>query len=131
MENIRIEGSHGKHFIPTVDFNSETGVCTLEGESYLEDTLNFYAPLFKWIQDYCTNVKKPITFNFRLKYFNTSSSKCIIDILHMLKKYENKNIAVTVNWYYDADEEDIEDELEEIGDFMTETGVKINLMPSK
>jgi len=130
MENIHIEGKHGVNFIPTVDFNAETGVCEIAGESYLEDTLEFYTPLYDWLKQYIKEVNKPVVFNFRLRYFNTSSSKCIIDILNILKKYETEGGKVEVNWYYDADEEDIEDELEEIEDFMIETNMKINLVPN-
>jgi hypothetical protein len=130
MENINIEGKHGVNFVPTVDFNADTGICELAGESYLEDTIEFYAPLFSWLKQYSAEVKKPITFNFRLRYFNTSSSKCIIDILNILKSHEEKGYTVDVNWFYDAEEEDIEDELEEIEDFMIETNLKIKLVPS-
>ena len=130
MKNILIEGEHGANFIPSVDFNADTGVCELGGESYLEDTIDFYSPLFQWLNDYITNIKKPILFNFRLRYFNTSSSKCIIDILHILRKYQESGGQIDVNWYYDSDEEDIEDELEEIEDFMIETNIKIKLVPN-
>ena len=131
MENIYISGSHGANFIPTVNFNAETGVCELAGESYLEDTIEFYAPLFKWLKQYTTEIKKPVQFNFRLRYFNTASSKCLIDILHILRKYEETGGTIEVNWYYDASEEDIEDELEEIEDFMIETNIKINMVPEE
>lgn len=129
MENIIISGSHGANFIPSVNFDAETGVCEISGESYLEDTIEFYAPLFKWLKEFTSEVKKPIIFNFRLRYFNTSSSKCIIDILHILRKYEEAGGKIEVNWYYDSEEEDIEDELEEIEDFMIETHIKINMLP--
>ncbi len=128
MENVRIEGKHGSHFVPTVDFNCDTGVCKLEGESYLEDSAEFYEPLFEWLRKYTIEIKKPLIFDFKLRYFNTSSSKCIIDILHILKKYEDNKGKVKVNWYYDADEDDIEDEIEEVEDFMIETGIKIELV---
>jgi hypothetical protein len=131
MENIYITGSHGANFIPTVNFDAETGVCELAGESYLEDTIEFYAPLFKWLKVYTSEIKKPIQFNFKLRYFNTASSKCIIDILHILRKYEENGGKIEVNWYYDATEEDIEDELEEIEDFMIETNIKINMVPEE
>lgn len=130
MENFQIKGKHGVNFIPTVDFNADTGICELIGESYLEDTIEFYSPLFSWLKQYTVAIDKPVTFNFRLRYFNTSSSKCIIDILNILKKYKDDGGTVEVNWFYDADEEDIEDELEEIEDFMIETNLKINLVPN-
>jgi len=129
MENINISGSHGANFIPTVDFNAETGICTLGGESYLEDTVEFYAPILKWLKQFTSETKKNIVFNFKLRYFNTSSSKCIIDILHILRKYEESGGAIEVNWFYDSSEEDIEDELEEIEDFTIESNIKINMIP--
>jgi hypothetical protein len=131
MENIYISGSHGTNFIPTVNFNAETGVCELAGESYLEDTIEFYAPLFKWLKQFTTEVKKPVQFNFKLRYFNTASSKCIIDLLHILRKFVEAGGSIEVNWYYDANEEDIEDELEEIEDFMIETNIKIKIIPEE
>jgi len=129
MKNIYIEGSHEAYFIPTVDFNAESGICELSGESYLEETIKFYTPLFSWIKEYITFVRKPLTFNFKLTYFNTSSSKCIVDILNMLKSFQNDGGEVVVNWFYDDEDEDIEEELEEVEDFMLETGLKIILIP--
>ncbi len=129
MENLYIEGSKGVYFIPTVKFNADTGVCELSGESYLEATIKFYTPLLKWLERYFEEVKKPLTFNFKLTYFNTSSSKCIVDILKLLKSYKDKGFDITVNWYYDDSIDDVEEELEEVEDFILETGLDINLIP--
>ena len=82
MENIYIEGSHTNFFVPTVEFNAETGVCVLSGESFLEDTNSFYEPLIKWLEIYCAEVKKPITLSINLSYFDTSSSKSILNLLN-------------------------------------------------
>ncbi len=128
MENIHIGGSHDVFFVPSVDFNAETGVCEISGESYLEETVDFYAPLIQWLEDYMDNVKKPIIFNFKLTYFNTSSSRSILDILNVLKAYEDEGNKIEVNWYYDADDTDMEEEVE---DFMLESEVEINLIPFK
>ncbi len=68
MENIYIEGSHTNFFVPKVDFNAETGVCTLSGESFLEDTIEFYDPLIQWLEEYTSEVKKPLTFEIKLTY---------------------------------------------------------------
>ena len=129
MKNIYIKGSHDAYFIPTVDFNAETGICVLAGESYLEETIKFYTPLFNWITEFTEQKEKPIKFNFKLTYFNTSSSKCIVDVLNMLKKYKNQGGDVDVFWHYDDKDEDVEEELEEVEDFMLETGLEIKLVP--
>ena len=56
MENLKIKGSHGVFFIPTVVFDARTGVCEISGESYLEDAAEFYNPLIDWIDKYITLV---------------------------------------------------------------------------
>ncbi|MBN2892556.1 MAG: DUF1987 domain-containing protein [Bacteroidales bacterium] len=129
LKSIHIDGHHGTYYIPTIDLDVETGICEISGESYLEDTASFYAPVVDWLDKYCSKIKKPLNFNFNLEYYNTSSSKCIVDIMSLLKKHSDMGLEITVNWHYDADNEDFEEEVEEVEDFMLETGLKINLIP--
>jgi hypothetical protein len=126
MENLEIKGSHGDYDVPTVHFNADTGICELIGESYLENTVAFYDKLMKWLDEYIGQKGGPVVFNFKLTYFNTSSSKRILYILLKLKDYEDNNGDVTVNWYYDKDDLDMEEEVE---DFIQISNLHINLIP--
>ncbi len=126
MQNLEIKGSHGDYEVPTVIFNAATGVCELQGESYLEKTAEFYTQLLDWLDEYIAEVNRPITFNFRLTYFNTSSSKRILYILLKLKEYEDNGGEVTTNWYYDEDDTDMEEEVE---DFRIISNLEINAIP--
>lgn len=128
LKKLHIDGHHGTYYVPTVDLDAQTGVCEISGESYLEDTANFYNPILDWVDKYCSKIKKSLTFNFNLDYYNTSSSKCIVDLLALLKKYSNQGLEISVNWFYDGDNEDYEEEIEEVEDFMIETGLEINLV---
>ncbi len=125
LENLEIEGKSSTFFIPTVSFNAQTGYCKIEGESYLENTWEFYDKLTNWLKAYAEQ-KKPIAFNFKLTYFNTSSSKGILDILFFLKEYEAEGNPVTVNWYYPEDDED---NLAEAEDFIADSELEMNLIP--
>jgi hypothetical protein len=125
MENKVIKGSRGVYFIPTVNFDAEIGVCELAGESFLEDTVEFYGPLIQWIKDFL-KLNKPITFNFKLTYFNTSSSRSILDILNLLKNFERQGGQVAVNWHFDERDIDMEEEIE---DYMIESELEINMIP--
>jgi hypothetical protein len=124
MENLEIKGESGVYFIPEVKLNAQTGVCEISGESYLEDTDEFYNNIINWLETYISDVKKSLTFNFRLTYFNTSSSRSILNVLRVLKKYEDDGGNVTVNWHYPADDDSIAEEAE---DYMKDTGLKINM----
>ena len=42
-----------------------------------------------------------------LEYFNTSSSKCILDVFKKLEKINSSNNGVIINWHYEEDDEDM------------------------
>ncbi len=124
MENLVIEEQRDIFFIPSVNFNASTGVCEISGESYLEDTVNFYKKILDWLKDYMQS-GKPLTFNFRLTYFNTSSSKGILDIMKILKKYQDTGVDTKVSWFYPSDDDD---NLEEAEDFIADTDLKMQVI---
>ena len=84
LDNLKIEGEKGTYFVPHVDFSAETGRCVLEGESYLENTWEFYKQLVSWLRAYA-ETNQPIYFDFKLTYFNTSSSKGILEVLELFE----------------------------------------------
>lgn len=121
MENIFIEGSE-IYFTPEVNFNATTGICEIAGESYLEETYAFYDPLYKWLKEYIT-IKQPLTFNIKLRYMNTSSSKCMLVMLKILKNYQDDGGKIVVNWFIDKEDDDMQEEVEDI---LRETEMPIN-----
>ena len=103
MKNINIDK---KNDTPLVDFNSETGILKISGDSYPEFPGNFFSPLIKWLEEYIAMTPKIIEFHLHLPYFNTSSSKCIMDILELLEDHSTNNGNVKVIWEYDEGDED-------------------------
>jgi hypothetical protein len=127
MENLIIHTSPETPYFPRVNFNYETGVCEIIGESFMEETYKFYAPLMAWLEQYIAENKK-VVFNIKLTYFNTSSSRSILDILDLLREYSEKGGDVEVFWYYDPNDPDMEDEVE---DFRIESGLDLKLKTFK
>lgn len=128
MKNIRIDIKDNEFYKPVVDFNYKTGVCSIEGESFLEETDDFYTPLIEWLKQYIEEITKTITFNIKLTYYNTSSSKKILTILRVLKRYVQQGGNVIINWYYEKNDNDT---IEDAEDFMIITGLKFNLVMSE
>lgn len=126
MENLIINGNHEQFDVPKVQFIAETGLCEIEGESYLEKTAEFYDSLQIWLDQYMCEVKGAITFNFKLTYFNTSSSKRLLHIMLKLKEYSEKGGVVTANWHYNPSDIEMEEAVE---DFESIAKLEINLIP--
>lgn len=101
MEDIRIEGTPKT---PTVNFITDEGLLEIKGRSIPENSIEFYKPLIDWIESYAQTPKDSTNINIQLEYFNTSSSKCILDLF---KKLEAINQNITINWYYEEDDEDM------------------------
>jgi hypothetical protein len=125
MDDLVVKGEKGTYLTPDVYFSAQTGVCEIKGESYQEDTFEFYNTLINWIDTYIHEVKKPITFNLKLTYFNTSSSRALQEIFLLLKEYQEQGGEVTINWYYLLHDESM---LEEAEDFQLSTGMKFNII---
>lgn len=125
MEHLKMENTK---YTVKVDFNADTGVLLLEGASYPENASEFYQPIFDWIKQYTTEIKKELALNLKLNYLNTSSTKCMLDIIDLLEEYFNEGGIVNINWYYEENDEDI---LETGEEFSEDTNVPINLISFK
>lgn len=107
MESIQIEGTPKT---PDVNFQADKGIIEIKGRSIPENSIEFYKPLVDWLDDYKQSPKDVTEVNIQLEYFNTSSSKCILDVfkkleaIHTNKEHESK---VVINWYYEEDDEDM------------------------
>lgn len=104
MDNINIEGTEKT---PTVEFDGASGVLALKGRSIPENSIDFYKPLIDWIDAYGQTPKAETEVNVQLEYFNTSSSKCILDVLKKLEAIRSNGNNVSVNWHYEEDDEDM------------------------
>jgi len=82
---------------------STNGVLKIEGRSIPEDAAKFFKPLLDWTKEFTSN---EIRVDIKLEYFNTSSSKFILEMLRLLENNpDNSNILV--NWFYEEGDLDV------------------------
>jgi hypothetical protein len=105
METINIKGSPKT---PEVKFDPDDGFLEIKVRSSPKNSLEFYRPLANWIQKYAQSPKERTVVNVQLEYFNTSSSKCLLDLFKKLEGIYKSNHYVQVNWYYNEDESMLE-----------------------
>lgn len=113
MEPIKIYPTRNT---PAVLLDPNRGVFKLYGRSSPENSIQFYDP----IKDVISNKIAVDKFDVRIKmeYFNTSSSKCIYDLLKEIKALANKGKEVIVRWYYEEDDEDMLEAGEDYSDLL-------------
>jgi len=55
---------------------------------------------------------------FKLEYFNTASSKMILDIFLKFEEIHKDGHDVMISWYYQEDDEDMEEACDEYADIV-------------
>lgn len=115
MEDLRIEGTEDSPEI-ILDLNSNT--LEISGRSLPEDVNTFYEPVLSWIEEYSKNPLPITTFNFKLTYFNTASSKVILDVLTEFEEMIEEGHQVLVRWHFPDEDEDMQEAGEEYADMV-------------
>lgn len=103
MEVLHIEGTEDT---PEVLLDSENNTFSISGRSFPENAIEFYEPIFAWLQKYTEEAENDMEFEFNMEYFNTSSSKQIAKIFLLLERI-NENVFVQVIWKYKKEDTDM------------------------
>ncbi|MCU0449534.1 MAG: DUF1987 domain-containing protein [Bernardetiaceae bacterium] len=111
MELIHLKGTEDT---PKIVLDKSAGLFEISGRSLPEDAAEFYQPILDWLEKYATQANSSTNFHFKLEYFNTASSKLILDVLSKLEAVPGANIT----WYYHEDDEDMEEAGEEFSELV-------------
>ena len=120
MEIINLEGTEDT---PKIILDKTNKIFEISGRSLPEDSSEFYQPVLEWLDEYVNDPLPETIFDFKLEYFNTASSKLILDILTALEDIENTKI----HWYFYEDDEDMEEAGEEFSELVD---VEFELKPN-
>ncbi|MEA3452352.1 MAG: DUF1987 domain-containing protein [Bacteroidota bacterium] len=105
---------------PKVQLDKEKRYFEISGLSLPEDAIGFYKPVIMWLEEYSKAPNDETVFNLKLEYFNTASSKQIIQLLLFLEKLNSKS-KVIIRWHY----KDIDEDMHDLGEEYAEI-IKVN-----
>jgi len=78
MENINTKSTPET---PNVILNADENILSIKGQSYPENSVAFYRPIFSWVTEYLENSNQEVTLDLGIVYLNTSSTKSIMDLI--------------------------------------------------
>jgi len=103
---------------PEVKLDKDKNVFEFSGKSLPEDVVSFYNPVMDWFDQYSDQLNDVTVVKFRLDYFNTASSKMILDILLKLEEFQESGKDVKIKWLFAEDDEDMEEAGEEYAEIV-------------
>lgn len=105
-----------KEAAPYVRFDEENGTLQIKGKSYDDDVVMLFNMLRSKLKAFGGNKPEKLDVNIYLKYFNTSSSKCLFDLLSDLKDIDNNGTQLNIVWNFVEGDEEMGEEIEDFRD---------------
>ncbi|HQQ95364.1 MAG TPA: DUF1987 domain-containing protein [Bacteroidia bacterium] len=119
MPRLEIEATGST---PEVLLDGETRRLNIRGICTPENPRQFFDPIFQAMEEYEKNHQE-LTIEICLDYFNTGSSKCLLNLFYMVSNNADLKPNTVVNWVIEESDPDIKESgllFEEI------TGLKFN-----
>lgn len=110
MNNLSIDKTQST---PAVSGDWARGILAMDGDSYPENSYDFFNAVIDWIEAYLDASDRPLRLDLRLVYMNTSSVKAMMDIFDLLSECHDRGRVVEVHWFYDARNERVAELAEE------------------
>ncbi len=124
MARIEIEATGST---PEIILDIEAKTLQIKGICTPENPRLFFEPVFQAMDDFQKNNEK-ILVEICLDYFNTGSSKCLLNLFYMISNNPTLKTNSEVNWVIEDSDPDIKESgllFEEI------TGLKFNYLNNK
>lgn len=110
---------------PHIYYDAGTSTLVMVGEAYPENSFEFFEPVLTFVRDILEN-NTMFVFDIDVSYMNSSSTKCVLDLLDILQEAAERGVSVTLDWRYDKDNPRALDLAEE---FREEVTFPFNLVP--
>lgn len=125
MEIFTLEGTSKT---PYLYFNPISGEMKIKGRSIPQLAEEFWSPVLKWFYAYATKPSEYTRFVFHFDYFNITSSKRVLFLLHKMNEMHDNGHPVSVEWRYAEGDQD----MKEVGeDYSTMVNIPFELVACK
>jgi len=108
----------GTEDTPSISFDRDKKVLEISGRSLPEDVVTFYKPVIDWLDALEKEPIADLEFLFKLDYFNTASSKLILDILLKVNDIFLEGTPMKVKWMFLEMDRDLEEAGEEYSELI-------------
>lgn len=98
---------------PLIEAKWASGEVSLVGDSYPENSFDFFQPFITWLETFLKETQQSLSFQVSLAYLNTSSVRVMVDLLDMLEDAAKNGRDVNLVWFYETGNERVAELAEE------------------
>jgi len=109
MENYIVPATK---YTPRIELHFNDKYLRIEGDSWPENAMEFYQPLFFKLDEYFSFEGQSLNIDLFMDFINTSSSKMIDDMVKKLQTFFQKGHEIKLQWFYPEGDMDCKDKFE-------------------
>ncbi len=102
MSKLFIEAKRNS---PEINFDNTSGIYTIKGNSFQEDSTQFYNNILDWVEQ--NSFPKTTKFIFTLDYISSRSVANLYQLVEKIAEHKKSGGEVEIIWEYEADEDNI------------------------
>jgi hypothetical protein len=87
---------------PSINFDPATSALCIVGESYPENSFDFYAPIILWLKSKLREIPE-FKLDIAITYMNSSSTKCTLDMMDVMEDAYSRGVKTSIIWRYDRE----------------------------
>ncbi|MCB0754575.1 MAG: DUF1987 domain-containing protein [Flavobacteriales bacterium] len=95
-------------YSPQIAYDEEKQVLRISGRSIPDNPVEFYHPIQQFVESLVER-SDSLTIDVKLDYFNTSSSKQLLDLFGKMEEMAKAGKQVKVVWRYAEDDDDLKE----------------------
>lgn len=92
---------------PHIHLDPASGVLELRGRSTPEHPTEYYSQINRWIDNYLQQPNNKTVVRLFFEYFNTSSSKCLLELMKRLSVLQQAGKDVSFQWIHETEDDDM------------------------
>ncbi|MBC7862282.1 MAG: DUF1987 domain-containing protein [Bacteroidia bacterium] len=93
---------------PAITLTGDGKVLVISGRSTSTLAADSFRQLYLWLDEFGNQGSlDPLSLEFRLEYYNTLTSRLLLDMLFKLEKLYDKGHLIDVFWHYDKFDTDL------------------------
>ncbi len=115
MKSLFIDGTS---ITPKIQFTAETGLLIMEGRSIPENPEDFYIKLIDWLKKYYMSREGVTEIHFKFEYVNSGSTKFLLELLRLVREFQDRGKTTMIKWYYEEEDEAILEMGEHFNDYL-------------
>lgn len=99
----------GNDHSPQIQFDPESSVFSIKGNSIPMDAQTFFADVVNWLERYSEHPNEHTKLEIDLKYLNGRSIQTILRLLNQMKRIDQAGKGVLVEWSVPREAEDLQE----------------------